>query len=486
MQAFDLELVDEELLAAMEPDERARVLELLEAQYGVEPLTGYINRNYPAEPVQQHMAPIVDAIERSRHERVFAAFSMPPRHGKTVTISRGLSWLMGTSPADLNGYVTYSSTKARSKARPIRALARMNGVQLDPTSQSLEEMRTLEGGGLISVGADAGLTGVGISGVLVFDDPYANRKDAESAIVRENIWDIFSDVVFTRLEKGSVIIIHTRWHEDDLIGRLFDQHVEGKLSKFFPWEFYNLAALAEPGDYLGREVGAPLWPERFSEEELRAIEFNNPWSFAALYQGHPRPRGAQCFGEPGWYDPKTLDLTGMRIFIGADPAATDSEQSDHSVAVALAVKGTGRQRVCYVLEVMRGHWTIPEFARRLRAMQLKWWGAPVAVEAVSAFKAIPQILHAQDPTLRVTEAPVLGDKWQRAQPAAAMWNDGRILLPTGGYPWVIPFKKVVRAFTGINDPQDDDVDALAHTVNSIEFTPLPPKRGAVANSRRWR
>lgn len=486
MQAFDPDVVDEELLASMEPEERERFLELMEAQYGVESLTGYINRNYPDEPVQRHMEPIVDAIERSRHERVFAAFSMPPRHGKTVTIQRGLAWLMGSSPADLSAYMTYSLTKARSKARPVRALARMNGVQFDPTSQSLEEMRTLEGGGLVSVGADSGLTGVGVSGALVFDDPYANRKDAESAVTRENIWDIFADVVFTRLEKGSVIIVHTRWHEDDLIGRLKTQHEEGKLSKFFPWEFYNLAALAEADDPLGRPVGAALWPGRFSEEELRAIEQNNPWSFAALYQGRPRPRGAQCFAEPAWYDPRTLDLTGMRIFMGADPAATDTEQSDKSVAVAVAVKGVGLQRVVYVLEVMRGHWTIPEFAKRLRAMQIKWWGAPVAVEAVSAFKAIPQIMHAQDPTLLVTEAPVLGDKWQRAQPAAAMWNGGRILLPIGGYPWVIPFKKVVRAFTGINDPEDDDVDALAHTVNSIEFTPLPPKRGSVANARRWR
>lgn len=477
---------DDALLAEMTPEDRARAAALLRAQYGAPPLESYICEHVPNEPPQPHMYPIIDLMERARHERIFACISMPPRHGKTVSISRGLSWWIKYAPADLNAYVTYAATMARSKARPVRALAQKSGVQFDPSSSSLEEMRTLAQGGLMSRGASAGLTGVGVSGVLVFDDPYANRRQAGSPIWREMIWDLFFEVVFTRLERASVIVVHTRWHEDDLIGRLQEMHRNGELPKFFPWQFINLPAIAEPEDPLGREVGEALWPGRFPIEELRAIEQQNPWSFAALYQGHPRSKNSQLFAEPGYYDPTKVDLTGCRIFIGADPAATDDDQGDNSVAVAIAVKGEREQRVAYVLDVIRGQYTVPDFVLKLRAFQRRWYGAPAAVEAVAGFKSVPQMLRAIDHDLLVTEAPVAGDKVTRAQPVAAAWNGGRVLLPMGAVPWVLPFKRVCKAFTGVGDAEDDDVDALAHAWNSVEYRPKPPKRGAVKQVRRWR
>jgi predicted phage terminase large subunit-like protein len=469
----------ERIRAKMSPEDRERFDRLIRAQFGGEPLGSFIKRHIPSEPPQRHMLPIIKLFERARHERIFAAISMPPRHGKTVTIQRGLGWLMRHQPADLNAYVTYSTRKAESKARAVRQLAQRSGVQLDPHASALAEMRTLQGGGLMSVGAAAGLTGVGVSGVMVFDDPYANRKQADSIVIRESIWEIFTEVVFTRLEQASVIVVHTRWHEDDLIGRLFEMHSKGELPSYFPWEFINLPAIAEEDDYLGREPGEALWPERFSVEELRGIEMMNPWSFAALYQGRPRPRGSALFGEPAYYDPAKTDLTGCRVYIGADPAATESTASDKSVAVVLATRGVGPKRVAYVLDVLRHQEQIPLFVKRLRALSVRWYGAPINVEAVAGFKAVPQMLKQIDPGLPVTEAPVLGDKRTRAEPAAAAWNQGRLLLPMGNVPWVQPFKRVVKAFTGVGDAEDDDVDALAHGWNAADMKPKTTPRGSV-------
>lgn len=488
---------DQALLELMEPADRARAEALLRAQYGCEPVVDYIRRLYPNEPPQRHMMPILEAIERSRYERVFEAFSMPPRHGKSICLQRGLAWRMKHSLADLNAYVTYSKDQALAMSRPVMLDAEeLAGVRFIDGARSLSEMRTnidgRMGGGLIARGVKSGLTGRGVHGLMVFDDPYADRDEAESPVQRETLWELFTSVVLTRLENASCIIVHTRWVEDDLIGRLKAKHEAGELPKAFPWKFTNLPALAEADDPLGREVGEALWPDgpqKFDREYLLALEQMDPWMFAALYQGRPRPRGSQLFQEPATYDPATLSLDGMRIYIGADPAATANTQNDMSVAVALGIKGTGPTKVGYVLDVMRGHWEIPDFAARLVAFQRKWWGAPAAVESVAGFKAVPQTMRILDRELRIVEAPPIGDKYIRATPAAAAWNAGRLLLPRSHapqYQWVVPFKKICRDFTGVGDAHDDDVDALAHAWNSVEYIPAPPRRGAVVQPARLR
>jgi len=255
-----------------------------------------------------------------------------------------------------------------------------------------------------------------------------------------------------------VIVVGTRWHADDLIGRL---EASGD------WEVLNLPAIAEEDDPLGRQPGEALWPERYPVEELEAIKRQiGEWSFAALYEGRPRPRGAAVFGEPARFDFEAWKPEAARVIIGADPAASEKTSADYSVAVVLAVEGRGDRMTGRVLDVWRGQVAIPTFTERLRALSAKWYGCPVAVEAVGGFKAIPQMLRQVDPLLRLLEVTVRGDKFTRAQPVAAAWNDGRILIPTSA-PWVAAFLDEVQAFSGVRDRKDDQVDALAHAWNSL-------------------
>ena len=260
----------------------------------------------------------------------------------------------------------------------------------------------------------------------------------------------------TRLEDASVFVIHTRWHEDDLIGRL---------SKLEGWTVINLPALAEENDILGRQPGEALWPDMYSAQKLEAIrEARGIFVFAALYQGAPRPRGGALFGEPHYYDPATTSFEGCTISISADPAASEKTSADWSAAVVLSVRGQGDDRVGYVRHVYRKQVPIPTFVADLKSLQQTWGNAGVKVESVGGFKAIPQMLRALG-LERIEEIAPVGDKFTRAQPAAAAWNAARILVPSDAPPWLGPFLDEVLKFTGVKDAHDDQVDALSQGWN---------------------
>lgn len=428
---------------------------LLTAQYGGPTLDAFIREHWPHQPPPRHLAPLIRLFELARQAPIQVCLSLPPGHAKTETIKRAIVWWLSHTPADLCAYATHSEHKAHSESRRIRQMARQVGVKLAGDMQNVHEWRTEYDGGLVAVGAK-GLTGFRVQGLLVVDDPYQDRAEAESKAISEAIWEWFGAVTETRREGASTIVVHTRWTPNDLIGRL---------SKFPDWVVINLPALAEENDPLGRAPGEALWPEMYPREKLDAIK-NGPlgeWQFAALYQGRPSPRGHKVFGEPHYYDAVP---EGCRYGISCDPAATASTRADYSVVVVLAVKGHGEDAVGYVVDVIRQQREVPDLPPILRSLSLKYGRARVVVEAVGGFKAVPQLLRRLDPKLEVGEAPVMGDKFTRAQPGAHAWNKGRLLVPKDA-PWLADFLDEVRLFTGVVDAHDDQVDALCHGWNAL-------------------
>ncbi|HVZ89620.1 MAG TPA: phage terminase large subunit [Polyangia bacterium] len=449
----------------MRDEDLRRALDLARRIYGGESLRDFIVRLSPHLPPPRHYAPILAKLEEARRRPIKLGFSMPPRHGKTVLIQHAIPWWLTHFPADTCAYASYSDRQAWSKSRVIRAIAENAGITLASDAANLAEWRTLAGGGLLSGGAGSGLTGNAVTGILVVDDPFKNPEEANSQIIRDKIGDWFETVVSTRDEGMSTVVFHTRWHADDLIGRLMADE---------EFEIINLPALAEEGDVLGREVGEALWPDRglpgFTKEGLEKRQKRNPWAFAALYQGRPRPRGDTIFEEPHYYDPATTDFTGCRFVLAADPAASEKTAADFSAAVVLSVLGSGDEMRAYVRHVYRQQVSVPQFAQDLLALQQRFGETRINVEAVGAFKAIPQMLRSIRPGLRITEITPLGDKLLRAQPAAAAWKAARLLVPNDSPPWLGPFLDELAKFTGIRDAHDDQVDALAHAWNSASKT----------------
>jgi predicted phage terminase large subunit-like protein len=246
--------------------------------------------------------------------------------------------------------------------------------------------------------------------------------------------------------------------------------VLGRLARKGGWEVINLPALAEPNDSLGREPGEALWPEMYDEREFAEIrEEIGEFDFGALYQGRPIPRGATLFGLEHYYDQEKVDLTGCKIIMACDEAARDDTVADNSTIVVMAMKGRGIETIAYILDVYCEQVTIPQFARDLRAWQVRWGNPRCGVESNGAFKAVPQLLKEADASLRIKEIVALVDKFQRAQSVSAAWNNARVLvpLPTASrpVPWLKRFLGEVSVFTGVSDAHDDQVDALAHAWN---------------------
>jgi hypothetical protein len=254
-----------------ELDQRARAkLALLEAD-SEHDLGLYITLTSPQFRRPTHLAPLLKLLDRAMHEQVFATVSVPPRHFKTETLLHGVARMMRYHPDRHNAYATYSSEFAERKSRRARDLAYRGKVPLFATSkrnkfqpaQTVTYWQTAHGGGFLAVGRGSGFTGDGVSGLLVIDDPHKDRQEAESARTRQDVWDWFTDVALSRIESpASVIVTHTRWHEDDLIGRI------RRLGEFDDWEHVNLPALALEKDPLGREPGEALLPWKFSRETL--------------------------------------------------------------------------------------------------------------------------------------------------------------------------------------------------------------------------
>lgn len=450
--------------------------ELMSVQNGGDTLHSFIAKQSPTFGPPPWTEVVTNLYDRARLERVFACLSVPPRHGKTYSTLHALAKWIRDFKRDTSAYSTYNDDRAKSKSRVARDLARRAGVPLSSDMANLGEWRRVEGGGLLAGGVASGLTGEGISGVLVVDDPFKDRREADSALRRQQVWEWFNSAAFTRLEGASVVVIQTRWHDDDLVGRLAKQG---------DWEVINIPAIAGDNDPLGRSPGDPLDPVAFPRAELDRIRGQiGEFEWAALYQGNPQPRGSKVFGSPTLYDPSAFVIDGWRVIIGVDPAATASTTADFSVAVALAFRGRWPEVEVRILDVLRDQCTVPDFVDKLAQFQRGWFHAPVAVEAAGGFKAVPQMLTRLNPGLVVLEVPPRGDKFTRAQPVAAAWKRGAVQCPSMA-PWMPEFLEEVDKFTGVNDAHDDQVDALAHAYNAIAYAPAPIRRGARLNPGRF-
>ena len=438
---------------------------------GGESLRDFIVRMSPHHPPPPHFQPIIDALEAARVEPQRVLISMPPGHGKTVLFLHAIAWWLSHSPGDANAYFSYNATQAHSKSVMSRDLAMRSGVELSDDTNTKGEWRNRSGGGLLSGGVGGGLTGQRVTGLLCIDDPFKGPIDAYSPAYRDSVDEWFRTVALTRLEGGSVFVIHTRWHEDDLIGRLV---------KRGGWTVINLPAIAEEKDPLGRAEGEALWPEMYPLEKLaQRKEDLGEFSFAALFQGRPRPRGGTVFKDPAYYDPAETSFEGCRISIACDPAATEKTSGDYSAIVVLSIR-PGRAAtdtapevpaVAYVRFVFREQVEIPTLVTRLVATQQAWGNAEIAVESVGGFKAIPQLLRGLG-LERIREIVPEGDKFTRAQKVAAAWNVGRVLVPADAPPWLGKFLDELAKFTGVKDAHDDQVDALSHAYNKPVYLSL--------------
>lgn len=291
------------------------------------------NPRYESNWHHDEIAKELERIEAfgDRDYKVLLVF-VPPRHGKSELCSIGFpAWYLGRNPEKEIITVSYSAELAQDFGSKTRAI--VNGeayplifnVALKEDEQAKAKWRTNKGGSYTSVGVGGAITGRGAN-ILLFDDPIKNREEAESEVYREKVWHFFTSTAFTRLEpKGVVVVILTRWHVDDLAGRILKNPELSKRCKII--HFPAIATQRE----IHREVGEALWPERFNVQALTEIKNTvGPYDWQSLYQGSPVLTENQEF-KPQWfkYIPQgQVDAQNVRNFLTIDTAMSMKAQAD--------------------------------------------------------------------------------------------------------------------------------------------------------------
>lgn len=457
------------LVRALSPADRAALVRDLEARCQTPPaesLLEFVARVRPEHyPPPPHLATLIGILERAAHTPSRILVSMPPRHGKSITILSALAWMTRRYPRRTNAYVTYAQRISDTQSRKARRfLSELGDSKFARDANSLGEWRTPDGGGLVATGVGGPLTSIGVDGILVVDDPVKNREEAESVLQRERVGEWFGDVAYTRLEPGSsCVVVSTRWHHDDLVGRLSRQTSPR-------WEQIVIPAVRD-------EQGAPaddgyaLWPEAYPLAVLQEIRAQiGEYAWASLYQQHPVPRSGVLFREPARYE--SPELEGSIVVLACDPAGSAKTRANHTAVAAIAMREEFDERSETwrwhgdILAVERWQGEAEESTERLLSFQDRFGGAKLHIESSRDGVEIAKSLRAIEPRLRVALRAPVGDKFTRAQPLIAAWNSGRARIPQRA-PWLIDLLAETELFTGVADRADDQVDALSHAWNAV-------------------
>lgn len=268
-----------------------------------------------------------------RDYKVLLVF-VPPRHGKSELCSIGFpAWYLGRNPTKEIITVSYSAELAQDFGGKTRAIVsgeyypHIFNIKLKEDEQAKAKWKTDKGGSYTSVGVGGAITGRGAN-ILLFDDPIKNREEAESEVYREKVWQFFTSTAFTRLEpKGVVVVILTRWHVDDLAGRILSNPQLAGRCKVI--HFPAIAIQQE----IHRNEGESLWPERFGVDQLREIENTvGPYDFNSLYQGSPIRTEHQEFKTEWWrkIPEHEVDMKNCQRYLTIDTAISKAAQADYT------------------------------------------------------------------------------------------------------------------------------------------------------------
>ncbi len=439
------------------------------AEYN-ESLMDLIPRATPKFDRPEPLAPLVHMLERSAIERVFGIGATPPQHGKTYILLTFLAWIIMKMPGRQHAYVTYSQDRARSISIKCERIFDRLGIRHTGT---LDEWRLPDYDSTIFWTSIRGkLTGEGVDGSLLVDDPYKDRAEACSPTYQGRAMDWYEDVADTRLNPGSsMYVVATRWDPLDMSGQLLKR--PNPLGQGEPWEHCNLKAIYEGDGPAGdnRKIGEALWEDRKPLVELLQKQAVAKYTFASMFQGSPRPRGGAVFKEPMYYD--ELPTKGYRVGLGVDLAYSKKTSADWSCLGEVWRDGDD----FYVVDIQRAQVEAPAFVLPLRMKANKYPGQSIYWYAAGTEIGAASFIREKNVPLVVINPP--GDKYSRSLPTAEKWNNHtgegpRLMVPSPEYAethrldWVDEFVSEVTRFTGVNDQKDDQVDTLVSACDAVD------------------
>lgn len=415
---------------------------------------------YRDAPHHRLIARHLEAVERGEIKRLM--ITMPPRHGKSMLASEFFpAWYLGRNPSDYVIAATYAQDLADDFGRKVRNQisdpsfgAVFPGVSLRNDSQAARRFQiagpqdaftTTQDGAYFAVGVGGPLTGRGAH-LLLIDDPVKNREEADSELIRKKTKDWYTSTAYTRLMPGGrIVIIQTRWHEDDLSGWLLSEH------KHEDWEVLDLPAISP--------TGKALWADQYDIPALEKIKLAiGPRDWSALYQQRPSPESGNYF-KAEWL--KTYEVAPPRetlnIYGGSDYAVT-ADGGDYTVHVVIGVDPAGR---LYLLDMWRSQTASDEWVEAFCDLVKKWKPIGWAEETGQIKSGVGPFLLRRMMERKAFVGretfPTRADKAVRAQAIRGRIAMNGLYLPINA-PWRADLHSEMMSFpVGVHD---DQVDAL--------------------------
>ncbi len=409
-------------------------------------------------------------------ETQYLQINMPPQHGKSMHITETFpSYFLGKFPDHGVIEVSYNQTFAekfgsRNKDKLSLYGNELFDIDVATDSRSKSEWGIMRDGvktrgGMISRGIDSGVTGSSLGDCIIIDDPIKNRAEANSQVTRDKQWLEWVDSLSSRIHPGAiVIIIMTRWHEDDLSGRLNNP----EYAPVLPWLNINLPLEAEENDLLGREVGQPLWEERYGYDFIIERK-GHPSSFNSLYQGRPTSQEGNVLKRHWWKYYDVLPPMATQI-MSVDAAFKDTKDSDY---VVVQVWGKVNADM-YLIDQVRAKMNFMATIQTIRNMVVKY---PLAITKLIEDKANGSAIIStlQQEIVGIIPVNPEGGKVARVNSVSAVIESGNVYLPRQKE-FVHDFVEEAASFP--NGQNDDQVDGMSQALHRFIYhngmLPPPP------------
>jgi len=390
------------------------------------------------------------------------AVFMPPGSAKsTYTSILFVAWYLARFPANSVIAASHTVELAEKWGRRIRNLINEHGatlgLELSPDSQAAGRWALKSGGAYHAAGVGSAIVGFRADGAVI-DDPVRSREDADSKIMRDKTWEWYQSDLVTRLKPGGYkILIQTRWHEDDLAGRILAEAERTGET----WEILSLPAEAKENDPLGRAPGQMLWADDDAYGYARLLEREKnsqpPRNWAALYQQSPVPDAGNYF-EENWLKPYTQLPEGMHVY-GASDFAVTQDGGDYTVHVVVGIDDANRM---YVLDLWRKRCSAEQWIESWCDLVLRWKPLEWGFEAGQIKSSVGPFLERRARERRAYVAsktfPSKHDKSVRAQSIRGRMAMEGLYVPTHA-PWFTDFLLEILSFPA--GKHDDQVDALS-------------------------
>ena len=425
-------------------------------------------------PAPHHLLLIeaLEAVSAGSVDRLMVL--IPPGSAKSTYASLLFPpWFLQRHPRAQVIAASHTAGLAEAFGRGVRGLVAEHGARLgyrlDSENRAAGRFGTSRGGSYFATGVRGPVTGRRAD-LLLIDDPVKGQADADSARVRDGVWDWYRSDLLTRLRPGGrVVLVMTRWHPDDLGGRLLESGES--------WRVIRLPALAEPGDLLGRVPGEALWPEW---EGVAALERKRlalgDRAFSALFQQAPVRATGGLF-QVGRVAVSDVALVGASVRAW-DLAATEGG-GDWTTGLRL-VAGEGCWQVADVVRLQGGPEAVVSAIRR--TAEADGVGVPIGLpqDPGQAGRAQVGFLTSRLAGWRVVSGPETGAKLVRAMPVASQANAGNVSVLRGG--WNRALMEELAAFPA--GRCDDQVDALSRAFGMLQSNTGPARVARVDWARR--